>query len=187
MGDAEDMPIDDQSVDWVISNCVINLAPDKHRVFAEVCRVLKPGGRVAISDIVLGDELPDEVVASVDALVGCLAGAIRESEYLEAMRAAGMRRIYSNAAKTASSTRCGARDWRPASCCDVAAPRGCVGMEVSGTLRLLRSPVVVPAYLAGQGFDRAGQTSRFAASLCGDDDALSRYAATPTHPVKACA
>ena len=93
MGDAEDMPIDDQSVDWVISNCVINLAPDKHRVFAEVCRVLKPGGRVAISDIVLGDELPDEVVASVDALVGCLAGAIRESEYLEAMRAAGLQDV----------------------------------------------------------------------------------------------
>ncbi|MCS6805881.1 MAG: arsenite methyltransferase [Acidobacteriota bacterium] len=90
LGDAEQMPVEDESVDWVISNCVINLAPDKRRVFSEVVRVLVPGGRVSISDIVLGDDLPDEIVQSVDALVGCVAGAIKESEYLQAMRDAGL-------------------------------------------------------------------------------------------------
>jgi SAM-dependent methyltransferase len=90
LGDAEDMPVEDASVDWVISNCVINLAPDKEKVFREVYRVLRPGGQVAISDIVLGDELPEEVAASVEALVGCVSGAIREGEYLEAMRLAGL-------------------------------------------------------------------------------------------------
>lgn len=90
LGDAEQMPVDDESVDWVISNCVINLAPDKRRVFSEVVRVLVPGGQVSISDIVLGDDLPDEIVQNVDALVGCVAGAIKESTYLQAMRDAGL-------------------------------------------------------------------------------------------------
>lgn len=89
-GEADAMPVPDASVDWVFSNCVINLAPDKRAVFDEVVRVLKPGGRVAISDIVLSDELPREVVESVDALVGCVAGAVREGEYLDAMREAGL-------------------------------------------------------------------------------------------------
>jgi SAM-dependent methyltransferase len=90
LGDAEQMPVEDHSVDWIISNCVINLAPDKRRVFNEVARVLASGGQVSISDIVLGDDLPDEIVQNVDAMVGCVAGAIRESEYLEAMRDAGL-------------------------------------------------------------------------------------------------
>jgi SAM-dependent methyltransferase len=89
-GDAEQMPIADASVDWVISNCVINLAPNKKRVFEEVSRVLKPGGRVSISDIVLGDDLPEWVTKSIDALVGCVAGAIKEADYLAAMREAGL-------------------------------------------------------------------------------------------------
>lgn len=93
LGDAEHMPVEDASVDWVISNCVINLAPDKAGVFREVYRILKPGGRVAISDIVLGDTLPDAVVASIDALVGCVAGAVKEADYLEAMRLAGLAEI----------------------------------------------------------------------------------------------
>jgi SAM-dependent methyltransferase len=90
LGDAESMPVDDASVDWVFSNCVINLAPDKPRVFAEVARILRPGGRVAISDIVLSDDLPPRVVESVDALIGCIAGAIGEQDYLAAMREAGL-------------------------------------------------------------------------------------------------
>ena len=93
LGDAEAMPVDDHSVDWVISNCVINLAPDKPRVFHEVVRVLRPGGRVSISDIVFADdmpELPAAVRADLEVYVGCVAGAVSESAYLGAMRAAGL-------------------------------------------------------------------------------------------------
>jgi SAM-dependent methyltransferase len=90
LGDAETMPVEDASVDWVVSNCVINLAPNKPKVFREVARVLKPGGQVSISDIVLGDDLPDEVVQSVDAMVGCVAGAVKEVDYLAAMQGAGL-------------------------------------------------------------------------------------------------
>ena len=93
LGDAEAMPVDDTSVDWVISNCVINLAPDKGKVFREVARVLKPGGRVAVSDIVFADdapELPAALAADPELYVACVAGAIRESAYLTAMREAGL-------------------------------------------------------------------------------------------------
>jgi len=89
LGDAEAMPVGTGTVDWVISNCVINLVPDKRKVFAEVQRVLKAGGRVAISDIVTGD-LPAAVRESLDAWAGCVAGAVREHEYLNTMREAGL-------------------------------------------------------------------------------------------------
>ncbi len=92
-GDAEAMPVEDASVDWVVSNCVINLAPDKPAVFREVARVLRPGGRVAISDIVLADdfpELPAAIKHNLELYVGCVAGAVPESTYLAAMRAAGL-------------------------------------------------------------------------------------------------
>jgi arsenite methyltransferase len=82
LGDAEAMPVDDASVDWVISNCVINLAPDKRKVFREVARVLKPGGQVAISDIVFADDAPDlpgALANDPELYVACVAGAIRES------------------------------------------------------------------------------------------------------------
>jgi arsenite methyltransferase len=72
-GDAEKMPVDDASVDWVISNCVINLSPDKPAVFSEIGRILRPGGRISISDIVAQD-LPEAVRQSRDAWTGCLAG-----------------------------------------------------------------------------------------------------------------
>jgi len=93
LGEAEAMPVADGSADWVISNCVINLAPDKRKVFREVARVLKPGGRIAISDIVFADDMP-ELPASLrndpELYVACVAGAIPESEYLAAMREAGL-------------------------------------------------------------------------------------------------
>ena len=89
LGRADQMPVDNASVDWIISNCVINLAPDKPAVFREAFRVLKPGGELSISDIVLGADLPPEILNSYEAYVGCVAGAIREEAYLEAMRQAG--------------------------------------------------------------------------------------------------
>lgn len=93
LGEMESMPVDDRSVDWIISNCVINLSPDKKRVFAEMYRVLKSGGRFSISDIVLGDSLPDLITENMDAWTGCIAGAIKEMEYLEGLRQAGFKDV----------------------------------------------------------------------------------------------
>lgn len=93
LGDAEAMPVDDSSCDWAISNCVINLAPDKPKVFAEIARVLRPGGRVAISDIVFADDvgdLPEVLRRDMGLVAACVGGAVREREYLEAMRGAGL-------------------------------------------------------------------------------------------------
>ncbi len=93
-GQAEEMPVDDLCVDWVISNCVINLSPDKTKVFKEIARILKPGGRFAISDIVLGDDLPESITQSIYAWTGCIAGAIRESDYLKGLKQAGLTEVY---------------------------------------------------------------------------------------------
>lgn len=92
LGEIENLPAADNSVDVVISNCVINLAPDKGRVFKEAFRVLKPGGRLMISDIALLKKLPDPIKSSVEAYVGCLAGAIMKEEYLATIRAAGFQK-----------------------------------------------------------------------------------------------
>jgi SAM-dependent methyltransferase len=83
------LPLPDASVDCVISNCVINLAPDKPAVFREVARVLKPGGRLAVSDIALKAELPEAIASSIAAYVGCIAGAIRIETYREELLKAG--------------------------------------------------------------------------------------------------
>lgn len=83
------LPLPDNSVDCVISNCVVNLVPDKLAVFREILRVLKPGGRVALSDIALRKELPSEVKQSVEAYVGCISGAILIDEYRSLMELAG--------------------------------------------------------------------------------------------------
>ena len=87
------IPLADASVDCIISNCVLNLAPDKPAVFREMARVLKPGGRVAISDIALKHELPEEIAKSVAAYVGCIAGAIRIDDYRDGLRAAGFEHV----------------------------------------------------------------------------------------------
>lgn len=93
LGEIENLPAADNSVDVVISNCVINLSPDKKRVFKEAFRVLKPGGRLMVSDIVLMKELPDFVKDSVEAYVGCLSGAILKDDYMGAIRDAGFREV----------------------------------------------------------------------------------------------
>ncbi len=91
-GEMEHMPVADNEVDWIISNCVINLSPEKEKVFAEAFRVLKPGGRVMISDIVTLD-LPDEYRDDITAWVGGIAGAVEEDEYLRLMREAGFEKV----------------------------------------------------------------------------------------------
>ncbi len=92
-GDIENLPIEDGMIDIIISNCVINLAPDKSRVFREAFRVLRPGGRVMISDIILHGSLPEEVRDEVITYTGCLGGAIPEEEYLQLMHDAGFENV----------------------------------------------------------------------------------------------
>jgi arsenite methyltransferase len=92
-GQIDAIPLPDGVADIVISNCVVNLAPDKNKVFREIHRVLKPGGRVAISDIALKQDLPDELAQSAAALVGCIAGAISIKEYEEGLKAAGFSEV----------------------------------------------------------------------------------------------
>ncbi len=87
-GEMEKMPVADEETDWIISNCVINLSPEKEKVFAEAFRVLKPGGRMLVSDIVTLD-LPDEYRSDIKAWVGCIGGAVDESDYLALARDAG--------------------------------------------------------------------------------------------------
>ena len=89
----DDLPLEDASVDCVISNCVINLAPDKRAVFREIARVLKPGGRLAVSDIALKRELPVELSADMLAYVGCVAGAISVEEYKRGLIEAGFKEV----------------------------------------------------------------------------------------------
>ncbi len=85
----EQLPVENTSADWVISNCVINLSPEKPRVFREIARVLKPGGQMLVSDIVAKD-LPKEIMAVPALYSSCIAGAIGEEEYLAGLRAAGL-------------------------------------------------------------------------------------------------
>lgn len=89
----DNIPLPDASVDCVISNCVINLAPDKPAVFREIARVLKPGGRFAVSDIALKGELPEAIAKSLAAYVGCIAGAIRIDDYCAGLLAAGFEHV----------------------------------------------------------------------------------------------
>lgn len=93
LGEIENLPAADNSVDAVISNCVINLSLNKGRVFQETFRVLKPGGRLLVSDIVLLRELPDIIKNSVEAYVGCLSGATVKEKYIGAIKAAGFQEI----------------------------------------------------------------------------------------------
>ena len=93
LGELENLPVADNAVDAIISNCVINLVPDKRRVFNEAFRVLKHGGRLMVSDIVLLKELPDFVKNSDKAYIGCLSGAIMKDEYLNALKAAGFQEV----------------------------------------------------------------------------------------------
>jgi SAM-dependent methyltransferase len=93
LGEIENLPVADASVDVVISNCVLNLSPDKPRVWREIARVLRPGGRVAISDLALLTPLPDRIKGDLEALVGCIAGAPQVEQTREWMRAAGFREI----------------------------------------------------------------------------------------------
>jgi arsenite methyltransferase len=92
-GYIEELPVESNTVDVIISNCVINLSPFKEKVFAETFRTLKPGGKLAVSDIVTDGELPEPVRNSLSAWAGCVAGAVEAKEYIGMMEAVGFRNI----------------------------------------------------------------------------------------------
>jgi SAM-dependent methyltransferase len=91
LGEIEKLPVEDDSVDAIISNCVINLSPDKSRVFREAYRVLKPGGRLTVSDIVSEGVLPDKIKSDSNAWACCIGGALEQQEYLDKIRKAGFK------------------------------------------------------------------------------------------------
>jgi len=93
LGEIEHLPVADSSVDIIISNCVINLAPDKKKVFEEAFRALRPGGRLMISDIVLLKELQDTIKNSIEAYVGCVSGAVMKDKYIEDIKEAGFKEV----------------------------------------------------------------------------------------------
>ncbi|MCW3981699.1 MAG: arsenite methyltransferase [Candidatus Bathyarchaeota archaeon] len=93
LGEIEKLPVEDSSIDVIISNCVINLSPDKERVFREAHRVLRPGGRIIISDLVTEGELPEEIRKSFEAWAGCIAGALEKTQYLNTIRKAGFKSV----------------------------------------------------------------------------------------------
>lgn len=93
LGEIEKLPVDDDSIDVVISNCVINLSTDKPKVFKEIYRVLKKNGRIAISDIALKEQLPDDILKNIAAYVGCVSGALLLDELKDIVTATGFRNI----------------------------------------------------------------------------------------------
>jgi len=93
LGDMESLPVEDETVDVIISNCVINLAPDKQKVFNEAYRALKPGGRIMISDIVTEKQLPKWLQKSLEAHAACVGGALKEKDYIEKIKQAGFKNI----------------------------------------------------------------------------------------------
>lgn len=93
LGEIENLPVADNTADVIISNCVINLSPNKGRAFKEACRVLKPGGRLMVSDIVLLKELPEAIRKSVRAYIGCVSGAMIKSEYVKLIEDAGFNNV----------------------------------------------------------------------------------------------
>jgi SAM-dependent methyltransferase len=118
----DNIPLPDASVDCVISNCVLNLAPDKPAVFREIARILKPGGRLAVSDIALKGELPEAIARSMAAYVGCIAGAIRIDNYRAGLLAAGFEHV--EIVDTGSDLNAYAKVENQAGCCSPAMAEG---------------------------------------------------------------
>lgn len=92
-GDIEDMPFKNDLADVIVSNCVLNLVPDKEKAFSEMYRVIKPGGHFCVSDIVLSGDLPDALVRDAEMYAGCVAGAIQREEYLDIVQRSGFKNI----------------------------------------------------------------------------------------------
>ena len=129
------IPLSDASVDCIISNCVLNLAPDKLAVFREMARVLKPGGRVAVSDIALKHELPEAIAQSMAAYVGCIAGAIKIDEYRDGLLAAGFDHV--EIVDSGADLNAYAKVENQAGCCSPA-------MKIDNPLQVIEEPCCTP-------------------------------------------
>src|ERR1700712_3719216 len=132
----DQIPLPDNSVDCVISNCVVNLAPDKPAVFREIARVLKPGGRVAISDIALKHALPEAVAQSMAAYVGCIAGAILIEDYRAGLLAAGFEHV--EIVDSGADLNAYSKVENQAGCCSPS-------MEVGSPFQVTEEPCCTPA------------------------------------------
>ena len=135
------LPLADNSVDCVISNCVINLAPDKNAVFREIARVLKPGGRVAVSDIALKKELPKEIANDVAAYTGCIAGAILIDDYKQGLLNAGFSKV--EVVDSASDLNAYAKIENQSSCCAAPAESAELAKAAATTATSCCSPAPV--------------------------------------------
>jgi len=100
LGDIEDMPIENETADVVVSNCVLNLVPDKRKAFSEIFRILKQNGHFCISDIVIRGDLPEQLRKSAEMYVGCVAGALQQDEYLNTITQAGFKNVETKKSKT---------------------------------------------------------------------------------------
>ena len=132
----DQIPLPDSSVDCVISNCVLNLAPDKPAVFREIARVLKPGGRMAVSDIALKHELPEAVAQSMAAYVGCIAGAIKIGEYRDGLLAAGFEHV--EIVDSGADLNAYAKVENQSGCCSPA-------MDAASPFKVMEEPCCAPA------------------------------------------
>lgn len=102
LGEIENLPVDSNSIDVVISNCVLNLVPDKQKAFSEIYRVLKPGAHFCILDIVIDGELPSSILRSVEMYAGCIAGAVQQDEYLNIITKSGFENVEIKSSKNIS-------------------------------------------------------------------------------------
>ncbi len=143
LGEIEALPAADAEVDVILSNCVINLVPDKAKAFAEACRVLKPGGRLHVSDIVFAAEPPECLLNDIAAYVGCVAGAVLREEYLGAMAEAGFRDIQVEAERDAAellgSCGCSPEPAEETSCCCGEGPEWPAGLVKSITVSAMKA------------------------------------------------
>ena len=168
----DQLPLADESVDCVISNCVINLAPDKPAVFREIARVLKPGGRLAVSDIALKSELPAEIASSMAAYVGCIAGAILIDDYRTGLLAAGFDHV--EIVDSGADLNAYAKVENQSGCCSPA-------METTNSLTVLAEPCCSPSGSA----DKAASLHQDLADLLSKYDVNTAAASVKVYAVKA--
>jgi len=143
LGRIDALPLPDASVDCVISNCVINLAPDKPAVFREIARVLKPGGRLAVSDIALKQPLPSELANDVMAYVGCIAGAILIKDYRQGLVEAGFSNV--EVVDSGADLNAYAKIENQAGCCSPATPEASAPIAIGAATSLNEPPLADPA------------------------------------------